>query len=728
MITSYLFTVVLSAFLLFLVQPLIGKVVLPWFGGSAAVWTTVLFFFQVVLMLGYMYSFLLTTYFNRRKQIYIHLGLILCSLVSLYWGLLSDGQPLLPSDHLKPTPSTGPIISILIILGSSIGLPYFALSTTGPLLQSWYSNVMPDRSPYWMYALSNAGSFLALLLYPFVIEPTYQINLQAWGWCLAYNLFCIFVGYIVWRAKMVISDSDFPLESRIKRNNRDRVKEQRSKKRSTTGTIWKMSTLSDEEREYVDRVLKSVQWLMISMCSSILLAAVTNQITQDVAPIPLLWILPLAIYLLSFILTFAMKKSILRISLPLFAVATLGVVFGLSQGNTLAVPLQVSIFVFALLWACIALHTELARLQPEPKYLTAYYFIMAMGSVLGTVIVSVVAPLVFDGYWEFHLGFIISWVILLGVVYLDRDSFLHKKGRTLALYALLLAPATLLLFTGQYISTFRLTSVTTNRNFYGTLRLQEINNLGEWEPFYVLSHGTTIHGMQFKPSDLRDKPTSYFSESSGVGRLLSGINENAQGRKIGVLGLGVGTLAAYGREQDLYKFYEINPEVVDLAEGREGYLNYLSNADAEIDIVLGDARLSLEKELYDGDRQAYDVLVLDVFSGDAIPVHLLTEECFSLYLTHLAQDGVIAAHTSTSHINLVPLLAKMTERFSLQSVIILDDAIGLPCCQSRWVLMSRSDKWLEISQITEVGTPLRPAGEAIRIWTDNYSNPLQVLY
>jgi hypothetical protein len=726
----YLVTSVLSAFLLFIVQPFIGKVILPWFGGSASVWSTVLLFFQVILLLGYGYSFLLAVYFDRRKQLFIHTGLLAVSLIGLLLGILGDGIPLLPSHNLKPVPGQVPGLRIIFILGSTVGLPYFVLSTTSPLIQSWYAKDLPDRTPYILYALSNAGSFIALLSYPFSIEPILTLPVQAWLWSAAYIVFLLSVGYILIRnrRKMDLSDESNATMAKPQKGKKQHGRRRSIKKRKSTGSIWRMDELSAEERQYVERVLKSMQWMLLSMCTSLLLAAVTNQITQNVAPIPLLWILPLGIYLFSFVVAFAIKASYLRFSLPLFGLATLAVVFGLSQGNALSVIVQISIYDFAFLCASFASHGELARLRPEPDLLTAYYLIIAIGSVLGTVFVSVIAPLVFDSYWEFNLGFLFCWIILIAILYLDQNSFLHRKRRNLYLYTLLVAPVTLLLFTGQYISVFSRTTVTSSRNFYGTLRLQEISTLAGWDPFYVLSHGTTIHGMQFKPSELRKEPIAYFSPTSGVGRLLKVVNRDSQGKRVGILGLGVGTLAAYGREQDVYRFYEIDPDVVELAEGREGYLNYLTNSLAEIDVVLGDARLSLENELISGNPQDYDVLVLDVFSGDAVPVHLMTKECFDIYLNHLVPDGVIAANISTSHINLEPLLTTIAESFDLYAVMIEDDASGYPCCQSRWVLMSRENGLFSLPAISEVSQPLDIPERIIRLWTDDYSNPLQVLY
>lgn len=741
---SYLFTVVLSAFLLFMVQPLIGKVILPWFGGSAGVWSAILFFFQFILLLGYTYSFLISKYVDRRKQIYVHSAVVALSFIILLLGMLGDGIPLIPSVQLKPAADTYPIIRILLILGSSVGFPYFVLSTTSPLLQSWYAIDLPEKTPYWLYALSNGGSFVALFSYPFVIEPLLSVPVQARLWTLAYFIFVLGVGFFVYRAwskKSFIADS--PTNMKETRTNKKglthtgakqrgflRRKRDKTRKSSSkpSNKRWKRPDLNAEEREFMQRLGVAAQWLLLSMCTSILLAAVTNQITQDVAPIPLLWVLPLGLYLLSFVICFGIKVSYTRLSIPLLGFATLAMIYALAQGNALNIALQIGIYATALFLGCLACHGELTRLRPATELLTAYYLIIALGSVLGTVVVSLVAPLVFDHYWEFHLGFLLCWTILIGVFYFDQHSMLHKKKQGIALYALLIPPVTLLLFTGQYIQTFYRTTITANRNFYGTLRLQEQSNLAGWEPFYILSHGTTIHGMQFESSELRKDPIAYFSISSGVGRLLSGINADAQGKKVGILGLGVGTLAAYGREQDVYRFYEINPEVVALAEGREGYFTYLSNALAEIDIILGDARLSLERELQAGHAQAYDILVLDVFSGDAPPVHLLTAECFALYLEHLSPNGVIAANVSTSHINLTPLLARVSEAYDLHAILIEDDAVGYPCCSSRWVLMSRATDILSMPGIAEFSRPLDLPKANIRLWTDDYSNPLQVLY
>ncbi|MDF1513720.1 MAG: hypothetical protein P1S60_07925, partial [Anaerolineae bacterium] len=491
----------------------------------------------------------------------------------------------------------------------------------------------------------------------------------------------------------------------------------------------KRRTLSGEERNYVHQMMQASQWLLLAACSSILLVVVTNQITLDVAPIPLLWVLPLGLYLVSYVISFSLPKpSLTRSLIPLFSISTLAIVYALSQGNRISIPAQLLIHNSALFIACLVAHGELARLRPEPYLLTAFYLITALGGVLGTVLVNLAAPLIFTHYWEYHLGFLFCWALLVAVLYLDPASILHKARKYLVLYVLLIPPVTLLLFTLQYLRTFNTTTVLSTRNFYGTLRLQERSNLAGWESLYVLSHGTTIHGMQFKDSELRKDPIAYFNPGSGIGRLLTGLNQDPQPRKVGILGLGVGTLAAYGREQDLYRFYEINPDVVTLAEGMEGYFTYLANSPADIDVVLGDARLSLEIELTAGSRQNYDVLVLDVFSGDAVPVHLLTEECFDVYLDHLAPEGVIAAQASTTHVNIIPLLSRVAQTKGLYAIVIEDAAADYICCPSRWVLMSRSMRNLSSSSVAEVSRPIDQPIARVRLWTDNYSNPLQVLY
>lgn len=723
---SYLVTVVLSAMLLFFVQPLMGKVILPWFGGSAGLWSVVLLFFQFLLLLGYTYSFLVTTYLNQRTQVIVHISLVIAAFIILLMGILGDGIPLLPGEGLKPSADTLPVLRILVILGSSIGLPYFLLATTGPLLQSWYAKNRIHKSPYWLYALSNAGSFLALILYPFIVEPLVSVRIQAWLWSIFFFIFGLSVGYVTLQTRKFISLVETPPNSsEVNKQKRSRpFKENRT---VSLGSVWNRRSLSAEEQQFMEYMTQAAQWFLLSLCPTVLLTAVTNQITQDVAPIPLLWILPLGLYLASFVISFSLKRLLTRLAIPLLGIATFGMIYALSQGNILNIPVQIGIYCSTFFIACLVSHGELARLQPETRLLTAYYLIISLGGVSGTLLVSLLAPIIFTYYWEFHLGYLLCWTIILVVIYLDKGSIFHGKRSTMVLYALLIPPVSFLLFTLQYYRTFQTTTLDSGRNFYGVLRIQEFGNIENGNALYVLSHGTTIHGMQYKASELRSVPIAYFNEDSGVGRVLIEYNKHKDSNRVGVLGLGIGSLAAYGRKQDVYRFYEINPDVVDWAEGREGYFTYVPNAEASVDIVLGDARLSLEREMASGGGWAYDILVLDVFSGDAIPVHLLTEECIALYLKHLSPGGVIAVHISTSHLNLAPLLARIAEKWGLYSVLVEDEALQYPCCASRWVLMSRNSAFMSFPLIQEVAVPLEKPDSTIRIWTDDYSNPLMVM-
>ncbi len=691
----HLFTVFIAAFLLFFVQPMMGRRILPWFGGSSAVWSTSLLFFQTLLLAGYAYSHGLVRRLRRKRQVMLHLSLVTVSLLLLAVNALVGQCPLMLPRVWAVQEVAPPVLSILFVLGASVGLPYFVLSTSGPLLQSWFD--ARAGSPYWLYALSNFGSLTALLAYPIFIEPHLSLQHQTFMWAGGYALFVLGMGIVTWRTRAQFEDGEG----------------------STRATL--------PVREAASPVPLSRQllWLGLSACASMLLVAVTQEITQNVASVPLLWVVPLALYLLTFILTFGCSRCYGRAyAIPLW-LSSLSSLLLLARGNAFPLSFQVIIHSLTLFLACMICHGELVRLRPDRAHLTRYYLIIALGGALGSVFVNLIAPVIFDSFWEFPLGLLLCWAMLTAAVGTDAHMpFIRSQrwARTLLFALVVLAVASL-----SYGRAFRRLTVYAERNFYGGVRVQAWDLGDPYGMAYVLIHGTTIHGLQYTSPAMAMSPTGYFGPGSGIGSLLQVLNKRAPSNRVGVLGMGIGTLAAYGRAQDVYRLYEINPQVIQLAQGQGGYFHYVQDAPAELTVVEGDARLALERELAQRGSQEFDLLIVDVFSGDAMPVHLLTAESLALYLAHLVPEGVLAVNISTTHVNVEPVLAKLAQHFDLHAIVVEDAGAGQPCCRSRWALLARDADLLDIPALASCARPLENWGARMRLWTDDYSNLWQIL-
>lgn len=670
-------SIFLSAFLSFQVQPMIGKFILPWFGGTPAVWSTAMLFFQALLTGGYAYAYWLV---KRPRQGWTHLILLAVSLAVLTALGLVWSSPITPSADARPAGTDFPVFDIFFLLTVSVGLPYFVLTANGPLMQAWFSRIFPERSYARLYALSNFGSLLGLLAYPVLIEPSLTLLQQGWVWTGGFVVFVGVAGILSYRA------------------------------RNEAGVVTRVS--SSERPSGSLRIL----WIILGATASLFLLSVTNQISQEVAVIPFLWILPLAIYLLSFILAFSDSRWYeRRLFALLFSLASLAMLWVLVNASSLNVILQIAVYNLLLFLACMICHGELYQLRPHADHLTSFYLMVSLGGAAGGLFVNLVAPLIFTGYWEFYLAWLMT-VILLVVILLPRISgLIHVQSRMIGVAFVL----------GVLVLTFGLNKkgneLFIERNFYGVIRVRELDNEAN-----VMIHGMTVHGMQF--FDERTLPTTYFVEDSGVGLLLLNHPGRGGGLRVGVLGLGIGTLAAYGVEGDEYRYYEINPDVVRLAEGEGGYFSFLKDSKAQTSIVLGDARMSLEQELAAGEKQNFDVLVLDTFSSDSIPVHLVTKEAFELYLGHLAPDGVIAAHISNRHLDLRPVFWRLAQEFGLEMVHIYrppsDGGNGFP---SDWILLSKDPSRLNIPAIEARSVSFEEYSTRIRLWTDDYSNLFQIL-
>ena len=702
----YALTILSSAILLFLVQPLIGKFILPWFGGSASVWSTAMLFFQLLLLVGYAYSHILIRWLSRRRQVWLHLGLLVVSLLLMGVNLVAWRTPITPDARWAPTGERSPIVHELLTLTISVGLPYLVLSTTSPLVQAWFTSRYPGRSPYPLYALSNAGSILALVGYPLLIEPLTSIYGQARGWSVGYVGFALGVGTVAWS---LLRLSEAPAQSRA-------------------------PAVRCAPAARCERVpwWRPVFWLALSAVGSILLLGTTNQITQNVAAVPLLWVAPLALYLLTFVIVFGVDWGYGRWAIGLLLVATqlFGYVF--PRGNAFPLAIQLGVYGLLLFSGCLVSHGELARLRPRAGDLTWFYLVQALGGALGGVAVNLVAPMLFRSTVEFPIALLACWGLAAVTVAADgRSPIAGRQWVQLVMVAVFaLGIFSSLVALRSSVRGFNASTVAAERNFYGVLRVQDATLGDPPEAAYRMVHATTIHGIQFVDPALRGLPTSYFGPTSGVGAAVAHIQGMGDDRRIGVLGLGVGTLAAYGRPGDLLRFYEIDPEVIRYAEGQGGFFSYLQDSGAAVEIVPGDARLSLAREV--GHSATYDLLVADVFSGDAPPVHLLTLEAFELYLAHLAPEGLLAVNISTTHLELAPMVAGLARRLELHGVLVEDlgDAAGL--FRSRWVVLSRDPRsfegaaWREGLDL-ETTYAARANTTGLRLWTDSYSNLLDVI-
>jgi hypothetical protein len=693
---AYALTVFLSAFLLFQVELIVGKELLPWFGGAPAVWTTCLVFFQGVLVAGYGYAHLVAERLSLRRQIGVHIALVALSVLLLAGLAMLWPAPITPGSSWKPAGDAEPVGQLIVLLAVSLGYPFFVLSTTGPLLQKWSVISSPGRSPYRLYALSNAGSLLGLLAYPFLVEPFLGIRVQALAWSGLYGLFSLGVFYNAWGLGRSLRDSP-AVESR-----------------QDSGEAGIRPTAGD-------RLL----WTGLAAATSALLLSTTNHMCQDTAVIPLLWVLPLSLYLATFVLCFRYEGLYRRwLFPPLFCGSLVYCIIILFRGLNASLLSQIAADGAVLFAGCMVCHGELARAKPGVAHLTGFYLAVASGGALGGLGVAIVAPGLFNGFWEFHASLWGAGALFLASLGRDRASFLNRKpvliGSSLVL--LLLGLGGILI--KQAVDAGEGTLFVT-RNFYGLLRV-----VGDPDGHYVkLLHGRITHGFQFTDSAKAGIPTSYYSRESGVGLAIESHPRRERGLRIGVVGMGVGTIAAYGRENDTVRFYEINPAVPRLSRGGDPFFTYLSRTPAHIEFAMGDARLSLERELQRGENQRFDILALDAFSSDAIPVHLLTEEAFGIYLRHLRQpDGILAVHISNRYLDLVPVVHGFAEEHGLPSAMIISDEDEEGAWTSDWILLASSGVPLVRGPIADASTPWDSTTyRVIRPWTDDYSNLISVL-
>jgi hypothetical protein len=705
----YALTLFTSAFLLFGVQPLVGKFALPWFGGTPAVWTACMLFFQVALLAGYAYAHAVATRLPPRSQVKLHLGLLALTVAVLAARALWVGSPVAPGPEWRPTGVEGLTGRLLAMLAVTIGLPFFVLSTTAPLLQSWFARAQPGVSPYRLYALSNVGSLLALLGYPFLVEPYVPRSLQGWGWAAGFTLFvvgCAVCARDLWKREAVPASVQ-------------------------AASPGQASPAEEGTRPGLGRTLV---WLGLSACASVLLLSTTNQLSQDVAAGPFLWVLPLALYLLTFILTFEREALYLRWLCVLLLILTVGgVIYSIFEGPHVSLPLQLLAHGGALLAGCMVCHGELYRLRPAPRHLSAFYLWVSVGGVLGGLIVGIVSPRIFDTFAEYPLALAACCGVAL-VVLLPRPTVerpVARLGRNLSVFVLAGVVCGLVVAVLDSRKEVRLTA----RNFFGVVQVLESDEGNAYRHQYSLKHGAITHGVQFVSPERRRQATAYFTPDSGLGLTIAEFRREREaeglspGLRIGVLGLGVGTSAALTQAGDTVRFYEINPKVISLAQGEGGYFSFLKDTPAKVDVIEGDARISLERELERGEAQRFDVLALDVFSSDSIPMHLLTEEAVAVYRKHLAPQGVLALHISNGHLDLVPIALAHARAFGMHATLVINETKG-DALSSKWMILSPGAdfSWGRTFAQASATVHRLELDEPTRIhWTDDRSSVLPVL-
>ena len=679
----YAATIFLSAFLLFQVQPLIAKIILPWFGGSAAVWAAALLFFQLSLLAGYAYAHALIKFTKARTQLLIHGTLLLISCALL---------PILPNVSWKPTAIGDPTLRILELLAATIGLPYFLLSSTSPLLQAWYVRRTGSSVPYRLFSLSNFGSFLALLSFPFLVEPNIASRQQAYYWSAAFVVFAALCLITAWV----------------------------SREESVQPAAEPAAAAIPEKSAERPTALQLLLWVSLAACASTLLVSITNHMSQNVAPIPLLWVVPLAIYLLTFILAFESDRIYQRwIFLPWVAPALGWMAYALYAGEgNFHIKYSIPIFCAGLFICCMLCHGELALRKPAPQYLTLFYLMVSVGGAIGGIFVAIIAPRVFNSYLELPIGLVACGVLTVIVLF---NVEIPRLGPNPVRFALAIAVGLLAGYLVRKEVADRQGYHLFARNFYGELRIRD-DDVGHEYALRNLLHGTINHGSQRLNPDHRYEVNSYYAPSSGIGRTMQA-KQGLGPVRYGVVGMGAGVMTGYCRAGDYVRVYEINPLVKSLSD--RGEFTFFSHCAGDIQVLMGDARLTMEAQ----QPPNYDVLVVDAFSSDAIPVHLLTKEVMKLYFTLLKPDGVLAVHISNRYLDLAPVCARGAEFVGKKATVVADDASDNTFANSTtWVLITSQDNNVFQNPSFE-GANMYPATAAttFRGWTDDYSSILPIL-
>ncbi|MBB5317425.1 fused MFS/spermidine synthase [Tunturibacter empetritectus] len=670
-------TIFLGAFLLFLVEPMAAKQLLPVLGGSSAVWLTCLVFFQVTLLLGYLYAHWITRCQATTWRRHVYLVTLAAAAVLLI------AQRFVPTE---PAQGVGhPFTTIFSTLAFTIGLPFLLLSATSPLLQVWLQRTRGGTIPYRLFALSNFGSLLALIVYPFVVEPHLTLKLQRSLWSFGFLLYAVFCATIT---------RQLPAPAPA-----DTVEESQTPAPAPARAKW--------------------LWFLLPMAAAMQLSAVTSHLTVNIAAIPLLWMLPLAIYLLTFILAFefpALYRRGIVVRLLVVMLASLG--YAISKTDvSLPIGIAILFFLAECFLAGLFCHAEAYALRPEnPTETTLFYLLVAAGGAAGTFFIGIASPMIFSANYDLAISFFVTAALAIVVTWSDGwpQRLLWST-----------AAALLLFFAIMLHTAYAREAILEVRNFYGTLRVKQmVGPHGGTER--MLLNGTIQHGTQLFAPGLTRTPTTYYADNSGIGLALHHCCESRP-RNIAVIGLGTGTIATYGTASDHIRFYEINPLVRPVAQN---LFTYLRDSPAQITFADGDARTSLTRELTQESPQNFDVIAIDAFSGDAIPLHLLTIEAIALYKRHLAPNGILAFHVSNQYLNLAPEIAQLARAADMQAKLIEsqpDDSLG--AYRATWILLTSSPTFFDQPELAAAASavPLDSLDARLRVWTDDYSSILPIL-
>lgn len=762
----YRITILLGAFLLFLVQPQLARVILPWFGGGPAVWSACLLFFQVMLLAGYAYAHLLQRRLTPRAQALLHAALLLLSLAFL---------PVLPAEHYQPTGVQAPTLQILRLLFATVGLPYLLLAATGPLLQAWFAREFAGREPYRLYSLSNFGSLAALLSFPFLFEPLLTIGTQAIAWSIAYVAFVVCCAVCAWSSSQAPSaaagggTSPAPWPDTCAITSRHFAEDAQASALATFATAPAFtaglstqialrvraeltqllgpkpavatraatSTTSAPPTPSAPRAPLYRRWISLAALPSVMLLAVTNVICVDIAVTPFFWVLPLVIYLLTFVLTFDSDRWYRPVPMgcALAAVAVLLLACGDASWFAASVAIQAATFLVTLFLCGMVCHGELVHHKPAPAHLTGFYLCVAAGGALGGLLVTVVAPLLFRSCLEMEIG--LGLCAVTGVFACVR-RLTNAVAKARLLRRRLLPFVLGVALAGALVVRARdgAQTIDRSRNFFGRITVEQITHTEEVggqrrvRTTRRLRHGSTLHGEQVTGDAVAPGVGhSYFSSEAGVGYALR--RHPAVGQRplqVGVIGLGTGTLAHYARQHDRYAFYEIDPAVARVAEQHFTYIADARHRGADVDIRLGDARVQLERELRSGTRPWLDVLVIDAFSSDSIPVHLLTQQANRIYWQHLLRDGLLLVHVSNRYLDLLPIVrglaADAGKQLRCVTVRAEDSSSNVG---SAWAIVTDNAAFLAQAPMQAAAAIGPPPPQRSLLWTDDFSSLWHVL-